>query len=117
MTEPKQFKRGKRTYTRWGPSFKEVRVEGPSKEAVPLATATSVSFDVDPQTEIGVYSNVTTVHRSDEEVILDFAFLSPGQARGRVRSRVVIPLSHVQRLSTLLSKTADDMNKHENGRD
>ena len=113
MTEPKKFTRGKHTYTRWGPNFKEVRLEKTvEKQKVEPAAPTSFSVDVDDATAQGVYSNTTLVHMSEEEVVLDFVYLFPGQGRGRVRSRVIIPLAHVGKLSTLLQQTSQLVKKN-----
>jgi len=65
MTEPKKFKRGRHTYTKWGHNFKEVRIEGkPKPPSEPEKPPVSMTFNVDAQTETGVYSNLTLVHRS-----------------------------------------------------
>jgi hypothetical protein len=110
MTEPKKFKRGKRSYTKWGPHFKEVKVDGgPKPEAAQNQNKTPLTIDVDPTLECGVYSNVTLLHRSSEELILDFSFVPPGQSRGRVRSRVVVSLKGVQVLADLLKKAANEI--------
>ncbi|MCB4756869.1 MAG: DUF3467 domain-containing protein [Elusimicrobia bacterium] len=114
MTEPKRFKRGRRTYTKWGPNFKEVRVQGstPPEGSLP-PPSTSVTIDLDPVTELGVYSNMSALFLSGEEVILDFVFLPPGQSRGRIRSRVVLPFPHVHRLADVLKKTSEDIKRRE----
>ena len=110
MTEPKRFKRGKHTYTRWGPNFKEVRVDGAKKDQCPSnQKPPPISVDIDANTAMGVYSNLTMVHRSATEVILDFVFLQPGQHRGRLRSRVILSPRQVKRVAELLSKTAEEL--------
>lgn len=109
MTEPKRFKRGKHTYTNWGHNFKEVRIEGKPKEK-PAAPPqqTSLSIDIDSTTDMGVYSNLTMVHKSPTEVILDFIFLQPGRNRGRLRSRVILSPKQAKKLSALLEKSVQE---------
>jgi hypothetical protein len=109
VSEPKQFKRGKHTYTHWGTNFKEVRVEGKPKKQEPQPQDITVSMDVDSITEMGVYSNFFMLHRSADEVIIDFCFIPPGQTRGRIRSRVVMPFQQVGQLAEMLNKTADEI--------
>ncbi len=111
MTEFKKFSKGKHTYTKFGANFKEVRVEGKAKEA-PQDAAASMLMDVDPTIAQGVYSNVSVVHQSPDELVLDFIFLPPGQTRGRVRSRVVLPYKNAGELAKLLKKACEDKNGH-----
>ncbi len=106
MTEPRQFKRGRRTYTKMG-SFREVRVEtGKAKPLAPLETP--IPLEVDPKTEEGIYSNEATVYRSADEVVVDFAFVSASPPRRRVRSRVVVSHQHARQLSNLLKKAVEE---------
>lgn len=111
MTEIKKFSRGHRTYTRVG-SFKEVRLEGgPSPKTPPVPSQAPVSppvqLDVDPRTEMGVYSNVAFVHRSPDEIVLDFSFLTAQTPRGRILSRIILSPKHARQLAALLKEAAD----------
>lgn len=113
MTEPKRYTRGKHTYIHWG-KFKEVRVQGKSKERKsPPPTQETISLDLDGQTAMGVYSNFPMVHRSNDELILDFVFLPPGQRKGRIRSRVILPLQQAKKLSQVLEKAANEIKQQE----
>ncbi|OVE75258.1 hypothetical protein BVX98_07905 [bacterium F11] len=104
MTEPKKFKKGKHSYVRYGPNFKEVRVEKENKTTSPPAPSpVSVSVDFDAQTAMGVYANMTMIHQSDSEVILDFVFIPPGQSRGRTRARVILPPKQAKKLASILT--------------
>lgn len=105
MTEPKQFKRGRRTYTRMG-SFREVKIEG--SKGAPAPAAAPVPMDIDAALEQGVYSNQATIYNSTDEVVLDFGFVAAAAPRGRVRSRVVISHKHAKMLSQLLKKAAEE---------
>lgn len=105
MTEPKRFKKGKHTYTRWGHNFKEVRVDAPTSGPPPL------SIDVDSQTAAGVYANLTLAHRSSDEIVLDFLFRPPGQTKARIRSRVVLSHLEAERVAKLLGRTVQEIKK------
>lgn len=110
MTEPKRFNKGKHSYTRWGPNFKQVQVHGKkNKKPHPQPEEVSLSVDLDDKDALGVYSNMTLVHRSSEEVVLDFVFLPPGSKKGKVQSRVVIPIKSVGKLSKLLKKSEEEV--------
>lgn len=103
MTEPKQFKRGHRTYTKMG-SFREVRIEGKA----PAETPPPPAMTIDPATETGVYSNQTSVFGSADEVVVDFGFVSQQIPKGRVRSRVVMSHKHARELAKLLKKATEN---------
>ena len=106
MTEPKKFKKGKHSYTRWGSHFKEVRVE---KSTDRPEGSDGVPFDVTLETEaavqLGVYSNMSVLHLSPEEAILDFCFVPHRQKKGWVRSRVILSHAHLKKLKKLISKS------------
>ncbi len=104
MTEPKVFKRGRRTYTRVG-AHKEVRIDGPAKEEAAPAT---VTVDVAPEADQPIYVNSAMVHRSPDEIILDLAFAAPNRPRPRVRSRIAMSPRLAVRLSRLLAKAAEE---------
>ena len=108
MTEPKQFKRGRRTYTRMG-SFREVRIETPKNKVDSAAVPTPVPMDVEATLETGVYSNQATVYRSADEVVIDFGFVASTQPRGKVRSRVVVSHKHARELAQLLKKAVEEL--------
>lgn len=108
MTDIKKFKKGNRTYTRMG-RFREVRVGGESSALADSVTSIQkLQLDIDPRVETGTYSNVSFVHRSSEEVILDFSFLSPGAQRGRISSRIILPLKQARVLSQLLKEASSE---------
>lgn len=112
MTDFKKFSKGRHTYTKFGPNFKEVRVEGGQTGETPPQPQTPVSIDVDDETAQGVYSNTVVLHQSPEELVLDFTFLPPGQTRGRVRSRVVLPYKNAAELAKMLKKACEDQHGH-----
>lgn len=107
MTEPKQFKRGRRTYTRMG-NFKEVRIEGNKPKSETGPETKPATLEIDAATETGVYSNQSTVYRSNDEVVMDFGFVTASHPRGRVRSRVVVSHKHARELAQMLKKASED---------
>jgi hypothetical protein len=110
MTEPKKFKRGKHSYTRWGHNFKEVRIEGKKKEEIPAHPEPgNITLHVESTMEPGVYSNVSAAHQTTDEVMLDFGFIPPGQMKGWIRSRVIVPHKHVHELAKMLKQISDTL--------
>lgn len=106
MTEPKQFKRGRRTYTRMG-SFREVRIDT-GKLVPPTETPGEQPMEMDAAQETGVYSNRATVYRSPDEVVIDFGFSAASNPRGKIRSRVVVSHRHARELAQLLKNATEE---------
>ena len=109
MTDIKKFKRGHRTYTRMG-QFREVRIDSNAKKDTPLPTSPSqqIQMDIDPRTEVGFYSNTTIVHRSSEEVVLDFSFVPAHASRARILSRVILSHKQAKQVAALLAEAANE---------
>lgn len=62
-----------------------------------------ISIQTDPQTVVGVYSNLMMISHRKEEFILDFLFVQPqrtpqGQAVANLRSRVITSPEHMKRI-------------------
>lgn len=49
----------------------------------------------------GAYSNIANVHLSKKEVVIDFIFITPGEAN--LVSRVILPIDHAESLEKVLS--------------
>jgi hypothetical protein len=107
MTDIKKFKRGHRTYTRMGP-FKEVRIESDASSVETAPQSPPVQMDIDSRTESGFYSNAAFVHKSPDEIVLDFSFLQPHTGRGRILSRVVLSPQLARRIAKLLKQATND---------
>lgn len=107
MTDIKKFKRGHRTYTRMGP-FKEVRIESDAAPVQVAPQAPAMQLEIDPRTESGFYSNAAFVHKSPDELVLDFSFLQPHTGRGRILSRVILSPQLARRIAKLLKQATND---------
>jgi hypothetical protein len=60
----------------------------PGAEAQPQLQP-QLQIDLDEVTAQGVYVNLTLINHTENEFVLDFAFIQPGTPRARVRSRVI----------------------------
>jgi hypothetical protein len=65
----------------------------PTPEALP-----QIQIDIDEATAQGAYSNLVLLNHSDNEFILDFAYVQPSTPRARVRARVISSPRHAKRL-------------------
>lgn len=64
-----------------------------------------IQIDIDEATAQGVYSNLVLINHTDNEFLLDFAFLQPTGPTGpraRVRARIVSSPRHTKRLLSAL---------------
>ncbi len=110
MTEIKKFKRGNRTYTRMG-AYKEVRIDTDAPQQAPPGAsgpAPSVQVDVESTVESGLYSNAAFVHKSSDEIVLDFAFMQPHVSRARILSRVILAPQQARKIAKLLQEACND---------
>lgn len=82
---------------------KKETTESSQKAGVP-----KLQLDVEDLVAQGVYSNLAISNYSQEEFVLDFAFLQPHMKKGKIRSRVIISPNNVRKLVELLSKHLDD---------
>jgi len=108
MTEPKRFKKGKHSYTRWGAHFKEVRVESLSAGTpAPGDIPVDVALEADAATQLGVYSNMSVMHLSPEEAVVDFCYVPPNSKKGWVKARVIVSHKHLRKIKKLISNALD----------
>ena len=66
-----------------------------------------LQLQLDDDIAQGVYSNLVLINHTDNEVILDFAFVAPGTPRARVRTRVISSPRHAKRLLVALKQNLD----------
>lgn len=67
-------------------------------ERSPSGEPAPIQIDLDEATAQGAYSNLVLINHSDNEFVLDFAFLQPNGPRARVRARIVSSPRHTKRL-------------------
>jgi len=80
----------------------------------PLKDASEIKIEVPPEVAPGVYANAASVAQGNEEFILDFGMVMPGQRdRCVVRSRVILHPDHARRLVAALQ---DQIAKHDEAR-
>jgi len=70
----------------------------PAMADEPKGGAPKIQVQMDEQTASGAYSNFVLINHSENEFLLDFAFLQPGDPRARVRSRIISSPLHTKRL-------------------
>jgi hypothetical protein len=69
-----------------------------------------IQIEIDDATAQGSYSNLAMISHSENEFVIDFIFLQPQVAKGKVRSRVIVSPGHAKRL---LAALQDNIAKHE----
>lgn len=63
-----------------------------------------LNIQVDDAAAGGAYSNFALINHSENEFVIDFAFVVPGAPAARVRSRVILSPRHVKRLILALQQ-------------
>ncbi len=66
-----------------------------------------VHLHVDDDVAQGSYSNLVLINHTENEFVLDFAFVPPGAPRAKVRARVVSSPQHTKRLLRALTKNVE----------
>jgi hypothetical protein len=92
-------------------------VRGPigSRGNVALMSSSSDDVPAPPKLQIqidddisqGVYSNLVLLNHTENEFVLDFAFIQPSNGRAKVRSRVISSPRHTKRLLLALQKNLE----------
>lgn len=75
-----------------------------SDEPVP---GPKLQVQIDEDVAQGVYSNLVLLNHTENEFVLDFAFIQPTNGRAKVRSRVVSSPRHTKRLLLALQKNVE----------
>jgi Protein of unknown function (DUF3467) len=63
-----------------------------------------IQLQVDEPIAQGTYSNLVVINHSENEFILDFAYLQPANPLAKVRARVISSPRHTKRLLLALQK-------------
>jgi hypothetical protein len=66
-----------------------------------------LQVQIDDDVANGVYSNLVLLNHTENEFVLDFAFIQPNHARAKVRARVVSSPRHTKRLLMALQKNVE----------
>ena len=69
--------------------------------------APRIQLQLDEALSQGVYSNLVLINHTENEFVLDFAFIQPSNGRAKVRSRVISSPRHTKRLLQALQKNLD----------
>ncbi|HTR54311.1 MAG TPA: DUF3467 domain-containing protein [Kofleriaceae bacterium] len=72
----------------------------------PAATP-KLQIQIDDDVSQGVYSNLVLLNHTENEFVLDFAFIQPTNGRAKVRARVVSSPKHTKRLLNALQKNLE----------
>ncbi len=66
-----------------------------------------LQIQIDDDVSQGVYANLVLLNHTENEFVLDFAFIQPANGRAKVRSRVVSSPRHTKRLLLALQKNLE----------
>ena len=69
-----------------------------------IGAAQGITFEIKPEVEGGVYSNVASIVHNVNEFILDFAIIVPGKEAAPVRSRVITSPAHAKQFLAALQE-------------
>ena len=70
-------------------------------------TPPKLQVQIDDDVSQGVYSNLVLLNHTENEFILDFAFIQPSNGRAKVRARVISSPRHTKRLLQALQKNIE----------
>jgi len=66
-----------------------------------------IQVQIDDDVSQGVYSNLVLLNHTENEFVLDFAFIQPSNGRAKVRARVISSPRHTKRLLAALQKNVE----------
>jgi len=69
--------------------------------------APKLQVQIDEDISQGVYSNLVLLNHTENEFVLDFAFIQPSNGRAKVRTRVISSPRHTKRLLMALQKNLE----------
>jgi len=69
--------------------------------------APKIQLQLDEEIAQGKYSNLVLINHTENEFLLDFAFLQPANARAKVRARIISSPKHTKRLLRALLKNIE----------
>jgi uncharacterized protein DUF3467 len=66
-----------------------------------------LQVQIDDDIAQGVYANLVLLNHTENEFVLDFAFIQPSNGRAKVRARIVSSPRHTKRLLNALQKNIE----------
>jgi hypothetical protein len=66
-----------------------------------------LQVQIDDDIAQGIYSNLVLLNHTENEFVLDFAFIQPSSGRAKVRARVISSPRHTKRLLVALQKNIE----------
>jgi hypothetical protein len=66
-----------------------------------------LQVQIDDDIAHGIYSNLVLINHTENEFVIDFAFIQPGAQRAKVRTRVISSPRHTKRLLAALQKNVE----------
>ncbi len=73
----------------------------------PKAPPPRIQLQLDDDVAQGLYSNLVLINHTENEFVLDFAFVPPGAQRAKVRARVISSPQHTKRPPKAPQKNVD----------
>lgn len=70
-------------------------------------TSPKLQVQIDDDLAQGVYANLVLLNHTENEFVLDFAFIQPTNGRAKVRARVISSPRHTKRLLQALQKNVE----------
>ena len=70
-------------------------------------SSSKLQVQIDDEISQGVYANLVLLNHTENEFVLDFAFIQPASGRAKVRSRVISSPRHTKRLLLALQKNLE----------
>ena len=95
------------------PRFHADRAQGPAPSWDRVTsmsdepTTPKLQVQIDEDIAQGVYSNLVLLNHTENEFVLDFAFIQPSNGRAKVRTRVISSPRHTKRLLLALQKNLE----------
>lgn len=71
----------------------------------------SIMFEIKPEIEKGVYSNVASIGYSKNEFFFDFALIVPGKTTASVQSRIITNPEHAKQFLMALEENISNYEK------
>jgi hypothetical protein len=66
-----------------------------------------IQLQMDDEIAQGIYANLVLINHTENEFLLDFAFLQPGNPRAKVNARIISSPRHTKRLLQALQNNVE----------